>query len=273
MKLKVGEEYRRRAVHDAFGGQRQGGISTPSSGDAILLFSGETGTQYGYRDGFQPDGTYIYTGEGQIGDMMFVRGNKAVRDSPTDGKRLLLFDQVRKGIVRYVGDATCAGYREVTGPDRVGTPRRVIQFELLLSTPESTSGATAANLVERSPRRKRTASLAELRKRAIEQVGKAASLKEQKRSVRQRSESVREYVLRRSEGWCEACRQPAPFFRTNGAPYLEPHHTQRLADGGPDHPRWVGAVCPTCHRCIHSGKDGKQLNQTLVDYLGIIEPD
>ena len=104
-------------------------------------------------------------------------------------------------------------------------------------------------------------------------VFKAASLKEQKRSVRQRSEAVREYVLQRSKGVCEACTQPAPFVRTNGVFYLEPHHTQRLADGGPDHPRWVGAVCPTCHRCIHSGKDGKQLNQTLADYLGIIEPD
>lgn len=43
----------------------------------------------------------------------------------------------------------------------------------------------------------------------------------------------------------------APFQRKDGTPYLEPHHIQRLADEGPDHPKWVGAVCPSCHREIH----------------------
>jgi hypothetical protein len=41
-------------------------------------------------------------------------------------------------------------------------------------------------------------------------------------------------------------------------PNLEPHHIRRLADGGPDHPRWVAALCPTCHRRVHHGVDGKR---------------
>ena len=57
-------------------------------------------------------------------------------------------------------------------------------------------------------------------------------------AVRERSAAVREYVLARSTGVCEGCGTPAPFVTAQGAPYLEPHHTRRLSDGGPDHPAW-----------------------------------
>ncbi|MFL6446142.1 MAG: HNH endonuclease [Bryobacteraceae bacterium] len=70
---------------------------------------------------------------------------------------------------------------------------------------------------------------------------------------------------------CEACKQPAPFDRPDGKPYLEPHHTRRVSDGGPDHPSSVAAVCPNCHRRIHHGRDGKQYNVALQERLSEIE--
>jgi 5-methylcytosine-specific restriction enzyme A len=88
-----------------------------------------------------------------------------------------------------------------------------------------------------------------------------------KRSWYERSAKVRDYVLIRSKGICEACDQPAPFLKKDGNPYLEPHHTTRLADEGPDHPAWVGAICPTCHRRIHSGEDGAMWNEQLQERL------
>jgi 5-methylcytosine-specific restriction enzyme A len=54
---------------------------------------------------------------------------------------------------------------------------------------------------------------------------------------RVRSEAIRLYVLRRADGLCEGCGQQAPFLTGKGAPYLEAHHTARLADEGPDHPK------------------------------------
>lgn len=92
-----------------------------------------------------------------------------------------------------------------------------------------------------------------------------------KKSWFQRSEDVKKYVLKRANGICEACEQPAPFKKRNGDPYLEPHHTKRLADEGPDHPQWVGAICPTCHRRIHSGVDGKEVNKKLMVKLELKE--
>jgi len=76
----TGEVYSRRELHERYGGQRQGGISSPSKWPIIMLFTGGQGAQYGYEDGWTADGSFAYTGEGQQGDMQFVRGNRAVRD-------------------------------------------------------------------------------------------------------------------------------------------------------------------------------------------------
>ena len=70
---------RHQDIHEIYGGQRQGGISTPSGHPLIFIFTGESGETYGYRDEFRPDGTFWYTGEGQTGDMEMIRGKwKAV---------------------------------------------------------------------------------------------------------------------------------------------------------------------------------------------------
>src|SRR6056297_2335082 len=98
MKFEVGKVYnRRRDLHDRFGGQRQGGMSTPRDHPVIFLFTGEGGAEHGYRDEFKPDGTYHYTGEGQRGDMSFVRANRALRDHQADEKRVYLFEAFGDG--------------------------------------------------------------------------------------------------------------------------------------------------------------------------------
>ena len=94
-----------------------------------------------------------------------------------------------------------------------------------------------------------------------------------KRTWRERSRAVRVYVLARAKGVCEACDEDAPFLRQHdGSPYLEPHHTTRLADEGLDHPSTVAAICPTCHRRIHFGIDGDSWNQQLQKRLAEKEP-
>ena len=45
-----GQVYRRRDLHDQYGGQQQGGISTPANHPIILLFTGKSGQQNGYAD-------------------------------------------------------------------------------------------------------------------------------------------------------------------------------------------------------------------------------
>jgi 5-methylcytosine-specific restriction protein A len=274
MDLIIGEEYRRTDVHDALGGQRQGGISTPSGSQEILIFTGDTGEQYGYTDGVQPDGVFWYTGEGQRGDMQWIRGNLAIREAETDGKKIHLFTRTKDAFVRYDGPASCIDHHEGIGPDKSGELRKIIVFHLALDTEQSAPvpPTRAPDLrVSRGRRSRSSDSLAELRRKALAGPPANATPTQRLQNVQVRSQSVRDYVLKRANGVCESCRTPAPFNRRNATPYLEPHHILRLADGGPDHPRWVAAICPTCHRRIHHGQDGDQVNQRLADFMGTIE--
>ena len=254
--FEVRQLYKRTALHAIHGGQRQGGISTPAGKPFLMLFTGR-GSKHGYDDGWH-DGVLRYYGEGQVGDMAFSGGNKAIRDSATQGKDLHVFEQVKTGFVRYVGDFTCSSWEWTTAPDTNGTPRNAVVFHLI-----------PVQLNESIEFPRPVVALNVLRQLALDSATGAgeANRKEAKRIAYERSEAVRNYVLARAGGQCEACGKSAPFLRDNGEPYLEPHHTRRLSDGGPDHPRWVGGVCPNCHREIHYGREGKKVNEKLQRYL------
>lgn len=129
--------YTRREIHDQYGGQRQGGISTPQNFPVVFLFTGPTGQQHGYGyDGWRDSTTFLYTGEGRPdkGDMQFTRGNRAIRDHESTGKRIFLFEQLSgdsatQGQVRLVGEFRYRSHR-IEQRDSAGTPRDVIVFEL-----------------------------------------------------------------------------------------------------------------------------------------------
>src|SRR5437870_2192455 len=131
--FEIGQIYdRRKDIHAPFGGQRQGGISTPDGAPYIFLFTGESGEQYGYNDGWAREGVFRYTGEGQVGDMQFVRGNQGIRFHAEKGKDLLLFEAQGKGKgYRYLGNFGCASWETRTGKDRLGNQRSVIVFHLV----------------------------------------------------------------------------------------------------------------------------------------------
>jgi 5-methylcytosine-specific restriction protein A len=126
----VGETYRRRDLHEKYGGQMQGGISTPAGQDFIMLFTSTTGEQYGYKDGWSGSNLFLYTGEGQQGDMTFARGNLAIRDHLTNKKVLHLFEYTKTGFVQYVGEMMYRGFQYRRGPDINGNQRQLIVFEL-----------------------------------------------------------------------------------------------------------------------------------------------
>src|SRR2546430_14779435 len=64
-------------------------------------------------------------------------------------------------------------------------------------------------------------------------------------------------------GSVRGCGVAAPFITPDGQPYLEVHHIRRLSDGGPDHPQWVVAICPNCHRRAHYAEDAVRYNAHL----------
>ena len=129
--FEIGSIYMRKEIHNRFGGQRQGGISTPARHPMILLFTGASGEEHGYKDGWQTDDLFWYYGEGQIGDMEFTRGNKAIASHSETQRSLHLFEKVgRGGGVRYMGEFYCEGNHESLDPDSKGNTRKAIVFEL-----------------------------------------------------------------------------------------------------------------------------------------------
>jgi hypothetical protein len=130
--LKEGESVRRSTLHQRYGGNRQGGISSGRGSTEVLLF-GEGGDQHGYDDGWQPDGLYHYTGEGQRRDQQLVRGNKTILTHAQSGKRLRVFRRA-SGTVTYVGefrvDPERPYFTKTVPRTDSGTKRSVIVFRL-----------------------------------------------------------------------------------------------------------------------------------------------
>jgi hypothetical protein len=99
----------------------------------------------------------------------------------------------------------------------------------------------------------------------------SATKKERTLIFRTRSKAIHLYVLSRANGHCEGCKAAAPFRKADGRPYIEPHHTKRLADDGPDHPASVIGLCPNCHRRAHFSEDAKTFNRSLERKLVRLE--
>ncbi|MEC2072491.1 HNH endonuclease [Alkalihalophilus marmarensis] len=265
-----GEIYRRRELHKEYGGQQQGGISTPSKFPFIMIFTGESGSEYGYKDGWQDNGIFYYTGEGQEGPMQFIRGNKAIRDHIKNGKDIYLFEYVRQAYVQYLTQVVCIGYHKRTTHDHKGSMREAIVFEFLPVKENSTPSQDRSE-VETSVND--DDSLKTLREKALVSSSDTATatIKEKVITTYTRSIAIKKYARKRANGICEGCSNQAPFKAINGQPYLEVHHLRRLSDGGPDHPEWVAALCPTCHMRCHHAEDGKEYNNSIIGKISEIE--
>lgn len=95
--------YNRRAdIHALYGGNWQSGICPSAIHPYIFIFSGKSGKQHGYKDGWDNPNVFSYTGEGQAGDMKFTKGNLALRDHLISGKRVFLFESENKGYVKFI---------------------------------------------------------------------------------------------------------------------------------------------------------------------------
>ncbi|MBV1888651.1 MAG: HNH endonuclease [Proteobacteria bacterium] len=263
--FEIGKEYKRKEeINGLYDGQAQGGISTPKKHPVIFIFTSDAGEQHGYKDEYREDGVFWYTGEGQVGDMKMVSGNKAILEHAHNGKTIHAFEYTKKAYVRYIGSAECLGYHEETRPDREGNDRSAFVFHLDIDSIGLTDGVSEPKPTygSKDPKKLKKKNIKELREAALASSPKSASLKEKRESAYYRSQALKLYVISRSNGICEGCTSRAPF-NTKSGPYLECHHVHRLADGGPDHPKNVVALCPNCHRRAHFAQDAEIFNHQL----------
>lgn len=263
--FEIGKEYNRKfEIHGVYKGQSQGGISTPKDSPLIFIFTSDKGENYGYKDEYRDDGLFWYTGEGQVGDMSMSKGNKAILEHGKNNKTIHAFEYTRKAYVRYLGTAECLGYHRELRLDCAGEERSALVFHLDINSSLIEKG------VEEPRQTYGSKKLLDLKKKNIKALRDAAlskspmslEKKEKRELVYYRSEALKLYVVLRSKGLCEGCENEAPF-RTKTGPFLECHHVHRLADGGPDHPKNVVALCPNCHRRAHYSIDAQSFNNKL----------
>jgi hypothetical protein len=168
-----------------------------------------------------------------------------------------------ESIKRHVPKLTWANYpRSITSPSAniANEIRALIKERRKTRIPDLDDGALD------------NANIDELRRVALLSARASVTQKERKVIYRARSRAIHLYVVSRANGRCEACGDAAPFRKENGRPYLEPHHTTRLADDGPDHPAKVIGLCPNCHRRAHHSSDAEVFNRSLKKKLATLEP-
>ena len=132
--ISPGTRILRKDLQETYGGRTQGGIGPSKKTPNVLIFTDPaSGEQHGYYDGWQPDGHFHYTGEGQRGDQRMMSGNRSILDHEIEGRALRLFKGAR-GEVEYLGEFRLAADRpwyETDAPETGGGPlRKVIVFRL-----------------------------------------------------------------------------------------------------------------------------------------------
>ena len=131
----TGENYKRTDLHEQYGGRRQSGISNCPKFPIIFIFTVDKHEQHGYKDGWDNDEYFWYSGEGTEGDMTFTGGNRSILNQQKDGKRIFLFKKSKKsGYWTFIDEFNLVDYRYYDVKDKNGDDRKGIQFKLLSIT-------------------------------------------------------------------------------------------------------------------------------------------
>jgi hypothetical protein len=124
-----GQFYKRVEIHSQYGGNPHSGISSSAKAPYIFIFTGSSGHQHGYHDGWDNENIFFYSGEGQVGDMKFTKGNLALREHLDRGKRVFLFETGKKRApVKFNCELEFYDVGFLPTPDRNGNMRQGITF-------------------------------------------------------------------------------------------------------------------------------------------------
>jgi hypothetical protein len=134
--IAVGETIKRKKLHEIYGGAGMGGIEPSAKTPNIFIFTyPKNAKKNGYNfDQELEDGSFYYTGDGQVGDQdSNSGGNKAIIEHRKKGRSLRLFEEAEeKTYVRYVGEFELIDSEPIIkrGKDRNELERNVLVFHL-----------------------------------------------------------------------------------------------------------------------------------------------
>lgn len=252
--LVTGKVYTNNDIVDAFKCSPQGGMRKSNTTNTLVIFALHHKSLY---DDKWVDDVLHYTGMGQVGDQDINFGqNKTLALSNVNGIEVHLFESymekeyIYDGVVELADDPYYA-----IEPDVNFNLRKVIKFPIRLKNAAGKKVVPTDEMLSDSKKSInkiiKTIPDAKL-KAAAKNAGSESPKANSTNSITyDRDELVKEETKRRAKGVCDLCENPAPFNNKDNEPYLECHHVNRLADGGPDKTYNTVALCPNCHRKIH----------------------
>jgi 5-methylcytosine-specific restriction protein A len=235
--FKRGSLYSRGEIHAKFGGNPRSGFSVSQKYPIIFVFTSQEGKEYGYEDGFMSDGFLHIAGEGQIGDMKFTRGNKAIRDHIKNDK--LYFQEAKGGKRRYVGEIRFYDYYDKNLKDKSGNFRKGIVFRFK---------TTDDLIIDKEQETFENKTYREGAEQRLTQTTK-------ERNPTLRKDAITKYGTR-----CMVCgfSFDEVYGKDIARGYIEVHHEKMLSDSTGECEMSldeVKVVCSNCHRIIHRRKD------------------
>lgn len=250
--LSPGDILSNDQLREIFGCSPQGGMRRAKKTNTLVIVTNHIESIY--EDRWEGDVIH-YTGMGQTGDMdLSFAQNRTLNESPDNGVTVHLFEVFKRKEYTYVGEVVrIAPPYQATQPDADGNERKAWLFPLQLksSRPPVMNQEAAKQAFEKKERQAAKLSDNELHQRAKNAPAKTGS-RPAVTTQYGRSPYVAEYAKRRANGICELCQEPAPFQTPKGEPYLECHHIEWLAAGGEDTIDNTVALCPNCHRKMHT---------------------
>ncbi|MBD9372789.1 HNH endonuclease [Rhizobium sp. ARZ01] len=251
--IEIGTAYlSRMAIRADFDCHNRWGIDRSGEDHIIILVSDPSKVRrHRYRDALMADGRFRFYGQAPRDGDPNANNNHMVRNHIEGGDSLELF--IKEGEI-YV-------YRGEWVLDEENALRNG-QVVFYLRRHEMNGQAIFDQAVEEFRNDP------DLRELAYQAADENPARRGRATSVFRRSAIIVAHALNRAGDECEYRECEAPFEKPDETKYLEVHHIDRLADGGPDHPMNVAALCPNCHKELHFGTERVRKNAEL---RGIIQ--
>ncbi|GAA0237186.1 HNH endonuclease [Metaclostridioides mangenotii] len=250
--LSQGDVLQNDDIMKAFACSGQGCMRKSNSTNTLVLISDETKGLYEdkwYKNEFH------YTGMGKNGDQSLdFMQNKTLALSNENTVEIHLFEVFEKKRYTYIGQVYLIGepYQSIQqGED--GIDRTVWIFKLKLISdyglPNIEKGVFERNS-DMKVRKIKKLKAEEIIDKAKKVKGKAGAVNVISQT-HSRNQIIIGYTKMRAKGFCELCKEKAPFINLNNEPYLEVHHIIWLSKGGNDDIDNTVALCPNCHKKMH----------------------
>lgn len=251
--LIEGQTLSNEEICEKFKCSPQGGMRRSLTTNTLVLISNYSDPTVPYHDRWIGNILH-YTGMGTTGDQSLTNQNKKLAESDQTDLGIFYFEVFQPQRYIYRGRVLLAEkpYQEAQ-EDLKGNLRSVWIFPLKLVDKTSIIPIPEDVIDKLEKQREsfvRKLTTEELQNKALESKEMPGERIMSSRHY-ERNPYVTELAKRRANGYCQLCRQIAPFKTPDGYPFLETHHIIPLSKGGSDIVRNTVALCPNCHRKMH----------------------